>query len=372
MTGRIDISSWRDVALFSGMDDAELAAVVKRLSRKFIRHFDNGEVIFRTGETPDSCFIIINGEVEIRVGGVRIGNCRAGQLLGERALVENSPRSADATAVRPGLLMELQRAVFEDLLRESHTFARNVVKVLAQKLRWSVSDAVRSQSTEDRYFRILSNHLSAAALDYLVADSVGLEVPRMLDNAVVMFADIEDYARLTTHITDPVELADCLSDYLGGMTDLVHRHGGVINSFLGDGILAYWGFPEFAENTPLAALECALEMRRTAGRFRLGRGQIVSRIGLAAGEVFCGVVGKPPVQRFTILGSVVNLAARLEQANKETGTSVLATREPFSGAAHKLSSSSLRGFSPAEEYDVRVKGFTDEVDCLGLRFNPTS
>lgn len=352
--------------LFEGMSTIEVEAVARSLCAGDIRHLRPDEVLFRQGEEASACFLVERGEVRLEVDGEPYATVRGPQVLGERALVLGERRSATAIVLRPGPVVVLRREVFDALFAGNGTFARNVARLLSEKLRWSIKDKARAQASESSYFSILSNHMSREALNALTASEMGVEGPRRLERCVVLFGDIANYSGLTCDVDDPTTIADELSEYFAEMCRLIHGYGGVVNSFLGDGILAYWGFPEWDEGFPGAALECALEMRRSCGVFSLGTGQVVNRVGLAVGPVFCGVVGKEPVQRFTILGPVVNLAARLEQANKKLGTAVLARGAEFLKALPGLPASFQDDFSPPVSHRLHLKGFGGRMGCLGF------
>jgi class 3 adenylate cyclase len=360
-------------ALFSGLGPGEFDALFAQLRVEDFRNPDRGVVVFEQDAPATSCFLVVEGAVDIVLSGQVVGRCRPGQLIGELGLIGGADRhQATAVAAEPSTLIEIGPDLFRELLGKSAAFSQNVVRALAAKLRFTTDDSARAKAAESRYFHILSSHVSPPVLQYLMARDYGVEVPQMLPNAVVMFADVQDYSRLTLKITDPVKLAAQLNEYFGRMTSLVHEHEGVVNAFLGDGLLAYWGFPKLPKDALDKALVCATKMHAEARQFKLGIGQIVNRIGLAAGDVFCGIVGQPPVEQFTILGSVVNLAARLEQANKVTGTSILVEKKAFRRAIERMADDLPPGFGPFIPFQVEARGFGGEVECLGLRYDGPS
>jgi class 3 adenylate cyclase len=355
--------------LFAGIEAEEFEALFSQVAVRSIRHFDTGSVVFEKGMAAQSCFVVLEGAVDVLVSGQRVGRCDAGQLLGELGLIGGDDvHQADAVAAEASILLEVPADQFGGLLSKSPTFSLNVVRALAGKLRWTTDDSARSKVKGGRYHDVLKRHVSPPVMQFLLARHLGMEVPQMLHHAIVLFADIQDYTRHTQDMTDPVRLAEELSRYFRHMTTLVHAHGGVVNAFLGDGLLAFWGFPAMPENGESLALDCALKMHAEASCFTLGSGPIANRIGLAAGEVFCGIVGHPPVEQFTILGDVVNLAARLEQANKETGTGILLACEALGEAAQRLRGSLPEGFGDFVDVSVEAKGYARPIDCLGLRY----
>ena len=131
----------------------------------------------------------------------------------------------------------------------------------------------------------------------------------------VLFADLRGFTRLAGGLA-PDDVAATLSDFLSAMVECVFRHGGTLDKFIGDCVMAQWGAPESAPDDADRALRAALDMlvaldvlnaaRRTAGRPVLGMG-----VGLAHGEVFAGNIGSERRLEFTVIGDVVNLASRL-------------------------------------------------------------
>ena len=121
-----------------------------------------------------------------------------------------------------------------------------------------------------------------------------------------------------------------LNTYLGAMVEVIAAHGGTIDKFIGDAVLAVFGSPvgRGLEREAAAALRCALAMRTAlAGLNRQWRqegiAELDSGIGLASGEVMVGQIGSPRRLEFTVIGETVNLAARLESLTRSLAESVL-------------------------------------------------
>ncbi len=109
------------------------------------------------------------------------------------------------------------------------------------------------------------------------------------------------------------------------MVAVVHRHGGVVNKFLGDGLMALFGAPDHARRAARAALEMQEVVRRTRAQWRFPDLQV--GIGICSGEAVVGVIGARARCEYTAIGDTVNLASRLEALNKERGTRILLSVE---------------------------------------------
>jgi adenylate cyclase len=119
-----------------------------------------------------------------------------------------------------------------------------------------------------------------------------------------------------------------LNEYFTEMVEVIFAHGGMLDKYLGDGLMAIFGAPVSSPSDADNALFVATDMIRALGRYnarRVERGDtpIEIGIGLATGEVLAGSVGMAKRMEYTVIGDNVNLAARLESANKYYGTAVL-------------------------------------------------
>jgi len=147
----------------------------------------------------------------------------------------------------------------------------------------------------------------------------------------VVFTDLEGFTKLS-HAIAPEMVAQLLNRYLDLLSDVVLAHGGTIDKFVGDAVVAFWGAPIAHEDDGMNAAKAAYAMWRAGETFRsdlppgvppIGR----TRVGLHWGEAIVGNFGGEGRIQYTALGDSMNTAARLESANKSLGTSVIASRE---------------------------------------------
>ena len=143
----------------------------------------------------------------------------------------------------------------------------------------------------------------------------------------MFFSDLAGFTTISEALA-PDALVAQLGGYLDEMTRTIEAGGGTVDKFIGDGIMAFWGAPlpdeRHAARACLAALRCQARleaMRATeAGAWMRG---VVTRIGIATGDVVVGNIGTPDRMNYTVMGDAVNLAARLESLSKQYGTLLL-------------------------------------------------
>jgi adenylate cyclase len=187
-------------------------------------------------------------------------------------------------------------------------------------------------------------------------------------NMTVFFSDLVGFTSLCEHLS-PEGVVRLLNRYFTVMSAPIHEGNGILDKFIGDAIMAYWG-PPFTGEREHAALACfsALESRARLDAFRAllpeitglrkGIPEIGVRMGLASGDVTIGNIGSESSKGFTVIGDTVNLASRLEGANKEYGTWILMSEE-----TRRLAGDAVE----AREIDaIRVVGKSEPVRIFEL------
>ena len=142
--------------------------------------------------------------------------------------------------------------------------------------------------------------------------------------ATILFSDIEGFTTIAEYLT-PAELVGALNDYLETVLAPIREHGGVVHTFIGDGLFASFNMPLACDSHAVAAVRAAIDIQRAVGSRTFGDPGVAlaTRIGISTGQVIGGDVGSGKRTSFTLLGDTVNIAARLEQLNKEHGTRIL-------------------------------------------------
>jgi len=170
--------------------------------------------------------------------------------------------------------------------------------------------------------------------------------------ATVFFSDIRSFTSISEKLT-PHEVVEFLNEYMTLMVEIVHKHNGVVDKFIGDAIMAIWGAPVTRPNDLENAMNATLEMRASLAKFNVGRGSrhkpiIRIGMGLNTGELLAGQIGSNDRLEYTVIGDTVNLASRIESLNKTFGTDILISEHTFALVKKK--------FTCVELQKIKVKG----------------
>jgi class 3 adenylate cyclase len=159
----------------------------------------------------------------------------------------------------------------------------------------------------------------------------------------VLFCDVKGFTSTSEGMT-PQGLVKVMNRYFSTMSAPIRHHQGIIDKYIGDAIMAYWG-PPFADATEQARLACqaALNMLQLVPQLQAELPELLGvrslpnsfdiRIGIATGEVLVGSIGSELMMSYTVMGDTVNLASRLEGANKEYGGRILVSEATIAGAS---------------------------------------
>jgi len=167
-------------------------------------------------------------------------------------------------------------------------------------------------------------YLSPAVVEQLIAHPEKLNLGGERKTLSIFFSDLEGFTSISEGM-EPEELTALLNDYLSAMTDIIHEHGGTVDKYEGDAIIAFWNAPvdvkDHAARMVKSALECQAKLAELRPSFRERTGHaLFMRIGMNTGPAVVGNLGSKTRFDYTMLGDAVNLAARLEGANKQFGT----------------------------------------------------
>ncbi|MBR1222880.1 adenylate/guanylate cyclase domain-containing protein [Bradyrhizobium sp. U87765 SZCCT0131] len=214
------------------------------------------------------------------------------------------------------------------------------------QLRRQFEASIAAATARDRVANLFGQHVSPQVVERLLAE--GTRTDSDVRRVVVMFVDFRSFTAQARQRT-PQQVVARLDGAFAVLVEILDRHGGIVNKFLGDGFLALFGAPFETPDAARHAVDAAREMLAAMERdnaasdwpLRIG-------IGLHVGEVVAGTVGSPRRKEYTVIGDTVNLAARLEALNKQFGSQVL-----VSAGIHDALGPALADARPLGEVAVR-------------------
>jgi adenylate cyclase len=213
-----------------------------------------------------------------------------------------------------------------------------------------------------RLRKALELYLSPSAAAYVAEHPQALRLGGEKRDCTVLFSDVRDFTAISETLP-PEQLMELLNVYLGAMTEVVFEHDGMLDKYIGDGLMALWGVPlpqpGHARKACAAALAMQERLRALSGSWHeRGWPALAIRVGIHSGPMVFGNLGSAEHLSLTVIGDNVNLASRLEGLNKRYGTTILASEATVAQAGEDLL---------VREIDwVRVKGRQQPVRVFEL------
>jgi len=223
----------------------------------------------------------------------------------------------------------------------------------------ALSEYLREKKSREQTVRIFNRFLDPRVVNSLVAQG---ETPQSLSGQAreitVLFSDIRGFTTLSEK-RSPEEIVSLLNRYFSLQVDIIFRHGGTLDKFIGDAIMAFWGAPQDDAQHAEHAVAAALEMEQSLLRFKTELGEdgkdFDVGIGIHSGKAVVGFIGSEARMDYTAIGDTVNLSSRIEGLTKGvarilvSGDTVAHCRNTFD-------------FSPTGSY--KVKGRSQEVELF--------
>jgi adenylate cyclase len=189
------------------------------------------------------------------------------------------------------------------------------------QLRRGFAASIRAATARDRVTNLFGQHVSPQVVERLLLEGAGTQSD--IRQVAVMFVDFRSFTA-GARSRSPQDVVDRLDGAFAVLVEILDRHGGIVNKFLGDGFLALFGAPFEAEDPAHRAVAAGREMLDAMERINDGASwPLRIGIGIHFGEVVAGNIGSPRRKEYTVIGDTVNFAARLEALNKEFGSQLL-------------------------------------------------
>jgi adenylate cyclase len=249
---------------------------------------------------------------------------------------------------------------------ESVNFNVNIVPLRSSKGR-SIGQVivVEDITHEQRMMSTLSRYVDRRVAEELIKDKQSLKLGGVRRKVTVLFSDIRGFTTISESAAAE-EIVDLLNDYFSRMVHIIFAHGGTLDKFIGDAIMAVFGAIVQHEDDTARAVQAALDMRRELKEFNAerrarGKFEIQTGIGLGLGEAISGNIGSDQRMDYTVIGDAVNLSSRLEALTKDYEQKILISESVYEDVKH------LFPFVQLEA--VTVKGKTQASKIYGIEDN---
>ena len=253
------------------------------------------------------------------------------------------------------------------LVRNMH----RLIRIRAEETERAFNEKIKRERTQflfDRYF-------TPQMANYLAENP--LELGGRSQRVTVMMCDLRNFTALCEKMgaTKTVNLLNMLFESL---IDIILKHGGHLDKFLGDGMLIVFGVPHSQHDDATRAVDAAVEMVQKVRESGLSH-ELEMGIAINTGDVISGNIGSHRRMEFTVIGDAVNTVSRMEALNKEFGTSIILSESTLKELTktvplYELPETQLRGKSvPMKLYAVKdiYKGFTTFVPAGFKEYSPT-
>lgn len=191
--------------------------------------------------------------------------------------------------------------------------------------------------------RAFGQYLSPYVVKEIAKDPDNVRMGGETTEVTVFFSDIANFTSISERMS-PHDIVHELNDYLSLLSEIIMNHGGTLDKYIGDAIMAFWGAPLKKPDHAAHAMLAAMEMQRKLVDFP----NFTTRMGIHTGPAVVGNIGSNVRFNYTVIGDTVNLASRLEGLNKRFGTGILASETSHNQAKDTVEARMIG--------KVRVKG----------------
>lgn len=238
-----------------------------------------------------------------------------------------------------------------------------------------------SESREKRFIRkTFQQYLMPEVVNELIEHPEKLALGGERREMTVLFSDIRDFTAISERLS-PSDLTRVMNEYLTAMTDVIMEHKGLVDKYIGDAIMAFWGAPlenpSQAEDATRAAVRMSQRLTElNAGWKSNDSPEFFARIGIASGPMVVGNMGSAKRFSYTVMGDTVNFASRLEGLNKAYGTACLVSESTRTACAspelsfRELDTVRVKGKREARKiFELVTKTPSDSLERQFAHFN---
>ncbi|MFA7403035.1 MAG: adenylate/guanylate cyclase domain-containing protein [Pelobacteraceae bacterium] len=235
----------------------------------------------------------------------------------------------------------------------------------------TITSYVFEQKQSRQIRAMFSSYVTERLVDEMIRNPDMAQLGGQKREVTVLFSDIKSFTTYSEN-HQPEEVVAILNEYLGAMTDVVLKWEGILDKFIGDAIVVFWGAPMKQEDHAERAVRCALEMQERLDQLRRkweaeGRSPLASGIGLNSGEAIVGNIGAQGKKMdYTVIGDHVNLGARVEGLTRRYDARILMTEYTLEKLRPTIAAGTFRGVSIRGLERVIVKGKDTPVGIYAL------
>ncbi len=222
------------------------------------------------------------------------------------------------------------------------------------------------EESQKRYIKnAFSRYLAPGVIDQIIENPDALELGGENREISIFFSDVAKFSTISEKLTPP-QLVALLNEYLSAMTDIILSYNGTIDKYEGDAIMAFYGAPYSYEDHALKCCLAAIDMKRRLREMqetwrKAGKDELFVRMGMNTGDAVVGNMGSQTRMDYTAMGDSVNLASRLEGANKFYGTYAMISESTYEVAKDHIEARKLD--------TIRVVGKTEPIVIYELLGN---
>lgn len=226
-----------------------------------------------------------------------------------------------------------------------------------------ISIKLVSEESQKRFIKgAFSRYIAPDVIEQIMEHPERLELGGENRRITTFFSDVAGFSTISEKLTPP-ELVALLNEYLSEMTDIIISHGGTIDKYEGDAIMAFYGAPHPYVDHELRACLAAIDMKKRLREMQeewrnIGQHELFVRMGMNTGMAVVGNMGSKMRMDYTAMGDSVNLASRLEGANKAYGTTAMISENTYNAVKDHVETRKLD--------IIRVVGKTEPIGIYEL------
>ncbi|MCL1865242.1 MAG: adenylate/guanylate cyclase domain-containing protein [Spirochaetes bacterium] len=221
-----------------------------------------------------------------------------------------------------------------------------------------VSIKLVTEESQKKFIKdAFSRYIAPDVIAEIMENPESLQLGGESRELTIFFSDIAGFTSISEKLS-PVELVRLLNEYLSEMTNIIISHGGTVDKYMGDAIMAFYGAPQAYDDHGLRACLAAIDMKRRLRSLqenwrKSGQLEFFARMGINSGKTVVGNMGSALRMDYTVMGDSVNLASRLEGANKIYDTTAMISEHTYNYAKDHIEARKLDS--------IKVVGKTEAV-----------